>query len=304
MIKIRFSTTLVGALIAMAGAARADYVVQTAATQFFGGNDWTNSAAYNFNTTGTLFSNPFGGSVTGTTDATGKLTNSFDQSSLSDSDAGASSYAYANLANGKLGVQGSAGGFFAEANAQAQFSDILHYTVAGANASTVTDIDVSFAVDGSMLDSDFGEASLTSVINVDNTNTEETDIGDMLSGGTCPNGPCIFRQFTQGTWLNQGYSVDNVGDVVFNGVFELTGASGDLSIFASLSLTSAVNGTEGSANDDFSHTAAITLALPQGVSYTSDSGVFLTQASSVPEPSSLWLAGVGIALVGMRLRKK
>lgn len=304
MMNRKFSTALGLALLGMSGAARADYIVQTAANEFLAGNGWTNTAEYNFNVTGALFASPNGGATSGTSDSTGKATSAFDQSSLSDSDAGSSGYAYANLGTGKLGVQGSAGGYFSEVNVQAQFSDILHYTVAGANSNTITDINVSFAVDGSMMEGGFGTASLTSSINLDSAASEETDIGDNLSGGVCQSGPCIFRQFTAGNWVSMGYSTNNVGDVVFNGVFALTGASGDLSIFQTLSLTSAVDGATGAANDDFSHTAALTLGLPQGVSYTSDSGVFLTQASSVPEPSTLWMAVVGIALVGMTTKKK
>jgi hypothetical protein len=305
MIMRHFSTVLGCALFAMAGIARADYVVQTAASEFLAGNGWTNSAEYNFNTTGALFSSPFGGATSGTSDSTGTATSAFDQSSLGDSNASASGFASANLATGKLGVQGSAGGFFAQATTQAQFSDILHYTIAGANSNTITDIGISFEVDGSMAEGGFGESGLTSGIDINSAFTEETDIGDMLSGGTCSAGPCIYRQFTQGDWVSMGYSVNNVGDVVFNGVFALTGATGDLSMFATLSLVSAVNGASGGANDDFSHTATLGLSLPQGVSFTSDSGVFLTQAvSSTPEPSTIWLAAVGVALTAFRMRGK
>jgi hypothetical protein len=301
----KFSTGLVCALFAITGTARASYIVQTSALQFFSGNGWTNGAEYNFNTTGALFSSPNGGATAGTTDTTGTATAAFDQSSLTDSNAAASAYAYANLATGTLGVQGSASGYFSEALVQAQFSDLLHYTVMGANSSTITDIGITFSVDGSMAEAGFGVAGLTSAINLDSAASEETDIGDMLSGGTCMSGPCIYHQFTAGTWVSQGYSINNVGDVVFNGVFALTGASGDLSILATLSLTSAVNGVSGAANDDFSHTAMISLSLPQGVSYTSDSGVFLTQSgAAVPEPSTVWLGAAGIAFVGMMLRKK
>ncbi len=87
--------------------------------------------------------------------------------------------------------------------------------------------------------------------------------------------------------------------MVFNGVYALSGSSGTLGVYASLSLLSAVVGPSGSANDDYSHTGTLTLTLPQGVSYTSDSGVFLTQAVATPEPSSLWLTIIAVALVAL-----
>jgi hypothetical protein len=51
---------------------------------------------------------------------------------------------------------------------------------------------------------------------------------------------------------------------------------------------------------DFSNTGQMGLVLPTGVSFTSDSGLFLTQSegSAVPEPGSLLLVGLGIAALG------
>jgi hypothetical protein len=47
---------------------------------------------------------------------------------------------------------------------------------------------------------------------------------------------------------------------------------------------------------DYSNTGQLSLMLPSDVTYTSASGVFLTQAaSSAPEPSSLLLIGLGLA---------
>lgn len=56
---------------------------------------------------------------------------------------------------------------------------------------------------------------------------------------------------------------------------------------------------------DFSHTAAISFNLPSDVSFTSDSGVFLTQtgASPVPEPAGFALMGTVLVALGI-FRKK
>ena len=55
----------------------------------------------------------------------------------------------------------------------------------------------------------------------------------------------------------------------------------------------------GKAGSDTAYTGDITLSLPQGVSFTSDSGVFLTQT---PEPGSLAL--IGIASCGLIVRRR
>jgi hypothetical protein len=56
---------------------------------------------------------------------------------------------------------------------------------------------------------------------------------------------------------------------------------------------------------DFSHTAAVSFSLPSDVTFTSDSGVLLTQtvASAVPEPASFALIGAGLAALAVFKKK-
>ena len=56
-------------------------------------------------------------------------------------------------------------------------------------------------------------------------------------------------------------------------------------------------------NADLSHTVGLSLSLPEGLTFTSDSGVFLTQAP-VPEPSSALMLAIGVLCVVTRASKK
>jgi hypothetical protein len=60
------------------------------------------------------------------------------------------------------------------------------------------------------------------------------------------------------------------------------------------------------ASCDGSHTASLALSLPSGVTFTSESGIFLTQQSSdAPEPGSWAMLGTGALLFGVsRLRTR
>ena len=61
----------------------------------------------------------------------------------------------------------------------------------------------------------------------------------------------------------------------------------------------AMNGVS-SGDGAVSYTDPITVTLPPGVTFTSDSGQFLTQpegSPTVPEPSSAWLLGIGMASI-------
>jgi hypothetical protein len=58
---------------------------------------------------------------------------------------------------------------------------------------------------------------------------------------------------------------------------------------------------------DFSHTASVALVLPDGVTFTSDSGVFLTAVqspNSVPEPSIWAMLLIGCGGIGATLRRR
>lgn len=81
--------------------------------------------------------------------------------------------------------------------------------------------------------------------------------------------------------------------------FTVSASTPDIWFLAQLSLVS------GGANEtmDFGHTALLSLDLPPGVTYTSASGLFLTEgAAPVPEPEAAWLLFAGLIPLAARLR--
>ena len=248
----------------------------------------------------------------GTIDATGTLTSSSDQVTLSLPVQGpnrfgeyaapqsGSASANAYLATGTVGV--SATGTFSDifasggqdgvtARGVATVSDGLHFTVAGAASGTVTDIGVTFTVHGTVVQGSqtqpywrvssllqFGGAEFNSAL--------DFQVGTATFSDSASN------------WVSYGYASNTVDDIVFEGIYALTGPSTDLGIYEVLDA-----GCGGGVACDFAHTGAVSLSLPDGVSLTSDSGVFLT-GSNVPEPGSLALLSAGLALTATFRRRR
>ncbi|MDQ6760868.1 MAG: PEP-CTERM sorting domain-containing protein [Acidobacteriota bacterium] len=112
--------------------------------------------------------------------------------------------------------------------------------------------------------------------------------------------PSVFSTQASG-WASYSFSSNTPGLVVFNGVYALTGPRVDLGIAATLSASCGLG-----ANCDYTNTGQFKITSPgSNVTYTSDSGVFLTgaPAASTPEPASVALLGTGFAAL-LVLRKK
>ena len=93
-------------------------------------------------------------------------------------------------------------------------------------------------------------------------------------------------------WASSTIVADTPDSFIVQAVYQLDGASSVVPIALELHAECA-----GEASCDYSNTGAVSFDLPSDVTYTSSSGVFLSQpetSSATPEPSSLVLLGTGM----------
>ncbi len=256
-------------------------------------------------------------SAGGTTDATGKATSANDSVSLSyyipqDSlgrgpfSANGSAYAAGSLAAGTMKVSGggtyedngNSGQSGAVGSAAAVLNDVLHFKVAGASGGTTTLIGVTYTLDGNFtVQTPAGDSNgnLLTSVNFGTANMQDR----MGSGGSIGYTPIVTGSSASG-WVTDAFVVNSVGNVIFNGEYQITGGSADIGVQTYLGVSCGLG-----TSCDYSHTGEIYLILPANVSYTSDSGVFLTQAGTpavAPEPGSigLLLSGAGLIFFGRK----
>jgi hypothetical protein len=254
-------------------------------------------------------------SASGTLDTTGLLFTSNDMASQSDPDTGigvqsGSGFGAASLPAGTLKVQTETNGGGVGSTGLASFSDVVHYAPPGATASTVTDVQLQWTLDGAIAaaapgngsvtwDMQFGNAGLAATIYVG------SDSSSVCAPGDAAYSPCIEGNTpTIAGCLSSSFNSDNAGSIVFNCTYQLVGVSFNIPVSGELYSDFGGGGTgaTGVTDADFSHTAVYSLTVPDGT-FTSDSGVFLTQQSTAPEPGALELLALGLAgTVALRRR--
>ena len=190
-----------------------------------------------------------------------------------------------------------------EGTAWAQLNDVLHFTVPGATSSTVTTIGVMFTVQGGISlngapPSDNGETGGVSTSLQFGNGNVATSANYTGTAAT----PLTVTENTPTGWASYTESPSSTGAYAFTGEYTFTGSTADIPVQTSM-LAYQCQLTVDCA---FADTGAISLVLPTGVTYTSDSGVFLTQPASepqsAPEPGSLLLLTTSLGLVAMRRR--
>jgi hypothetical protein len=237
--------------------------------------------------------------------ATAPVTQCFPDDSLSTatslsgsvSNGGYYSASSTNLATGELRIEGNGPTY--QALASAELQDELTFT--NITPGTVQTIGVIINLDGTYRDG--------TVINVSSS---------FFSGGYGTAGDYLSLDLS---FMGNGEAT-NPGNPVSTTIFSLldtcaectAGGSGDWSLFGPGQFIGAVDiygddpvmnlymGINGTGYFDLGNTASVLLALPEGVGFTSSSGVFL---SAVPVPGAIWLFGSGLlGLVWMSRRKK
>ena len=329
------AAALIGTICAArpAEAGPVTFGVRTLTSAFATGEDLLNpgvplagqaGASYNASgyTDGSHFTTSGTGAATGgTINPGGGSTSAFDQSGVI---AGPTSQAYAaaNLATGKVHVWATGNnvctGFCGPnsiitnttESALASFFDTLHFTVAGAGANTVTPITVTFNFDGFFSEGFVGRGTESASFAFDDLSDihrrgsvqYNTGVPPNTGGGVDVITNSQFSGWASGQWLTLSTTLAQ-----FQGVFDLVGASDDVTTGMQAGLTCV---------DDivcnFMDTGSVDMVLPDNVSFTSASGVFLADwagpggpPTGVPEPSSLLVFGSGLAwlVAGRRNRQ-
>jgi PEP-CTERM motif len=211
--------------------------------------------------------------------------------------------ARANLATGEIGVSASsdkfrsvlAGPTWNGGLAYAQQNDTLTFKVASATAATLTQITVGFELDGSLsvFPGQPGMATIDDQFYFGSASARYT--ASIGTGSPSPN-------FAQGGWLSHTWEETGTNSLRFTGIYALTGASEVVGISNSLGTFAGQGGIS-----DFLTTSKISLGLPTGVTFTSNSGVFLSGAAvspPVPEPGTYALMLAGLAGVGFVARRR
>jgi hypothetical protein len=224
--------------------------------------------------------------------------------------ASSSAFAAASLSGAFVRIQG--GGTYLDSSptpnsgqdggtgfAWAQYNDVLHFTVAGANSTTKTDIGISYQLDGGFTVNTAAGDSNGSV-----NSTFQFGTASLLDG--IASGPNAYTPAVTSTQENGWKSftfLSNTPDLIqFDAVYEFTGPTDAIGITTTVTAHCGLG-----TNCDYSKTSQFGFTLlPGNVTYTSDSGVFDTSPPSVPEPRTMGCAAIALAALwwGRRRRAK
>lgn len=188
------------------------------------------------------------------------------------------SFGYANLATGQLGVSGFG---------QVQMYDVLTFSAPGKSSTDSFSLPVRISVNGNLYFDPY------------NAQMPQAGISFVFSGARITaswQGVTPFTNYTTdtaqfilhdkiGSWTKAGPSI-------FEGVATVPY---ETPVYFAMAM--------GASFGDFSHTATLNLEIPEGTSMGSVSGVFLTAPVPEPETYAMMMAGLGL-LGGIARRRK
>lgn len=225
--------------------------------------------------------------------------------------------ASANLADASLHasvVNNSGNVAYVGGLAQADLHDIVTLRVAGADASTRTRVNFSFAIDGLAYDSgqttvygEHGSGDLVARLLL-NDLSSANDNGDytvIAGAGWTKTSTSDFMQsalfyenrgdaaLAGGSWVQNSLNL-----MQFDGWLDIVGTSATINPTLYLSVGCSIG-----LVCDYGNTAKFSfVGLPSSVTFTSDSGVFLTSAVPEPQTWALFMGGM-VALGGLARRR-
>ena len=122
-----------------------------------------------------------------------------------------------------------------------------------------------------------------------------------VSGGTIydqwgdgSNNFAPYSEYDQG-WVSENIACQSTSCFDFQGTIDVQGSNP----VVPLDLSLRIDCSDLNCSEDFSHTGTIGISIPQGVTYSSASGVFLTEPAEAPERTMYvpLVAGIGLVLV-------
>ena len=194
---------------------------------------------------------------------------------------------------------------FSDARARAQLNDTVTFHIAGANAATVTNVVIDLTLNGTisafqnagylydmrMLGQGSGASVGWTTQFYDTPQDSRNYVGWAVSGGTGEPGGFVSWELLAGTATEKH----------FRGVLAVPGADKEYALILGFNLHCS-SGTD----CDFGNSAHLNFDLPQGVSFTSASGLLLTGngVPAVPEPETYALMLGGLGVLGWMARRR
>jgi hypothetical protein len=205
--------------------------------------------------------------------------------------------ASANQASGQLKVAAQADGN-ARASARAGFSDLITIIPTSGFLDSSFQIAVQMVLSGSIT----GNADAGGIIQLTSA------LGNVQVGGDagtvmCTADPSVCNPVSPTPAGSQTQTLIAYIDILTSSPFLFTQDT----LFAGVNCINSQCLLEQSGIADFSHTAQLSLILPAGFTFTSDSGVFLSDINTgpgqtVPEPPTYAMLLAGLGLLGFTAR--